>query len=149
MPQQLAAQRVLTCGILAALLALPFGAAFFARRLPPRAGSSKCAGFLKMAALVVLPVVLTLATLNTPFWSAPSPDAWNRPRYIYGWPLPWKNYAGMVAVLFMPCVNWVLWAAYFWWLLRCCRNRSGRDLIDVRAVQDVAGVGQISTAAHN
>ena len=34
-PQQLAAQRVLTCGIFAALLALPFGAAFFARRLPP------------------------------------------------------------------------------------------------------------------
>ena len=148
-PQQLAAQRVLTCGILAALLALPFGVAFFARRLPPCAGSSKCARFLKMAALVVLPVVLTLATLNTPFWSAPSPDAWNRPRYIYGWPLPWKNDAGMVAVLFMPCVNWVLWAAYFWWLLGCCRNRSGRDLIDVRAVQDVAGVGQISTAAHN
>ena len=148
-PQQLAAQKALTCGIFAALLALPFGAAFFARRLPPCAGSSKCARFLKMAALVVLPVVLTLATLNTPFWSAPSPDAWNRPRYIYGWPLPWKNDAGMVAVLFMPCVNWVLWAAYFWWLLGCCRNRNGRDLIDVRAVQDVAGVGQISTAAHN
>ena len=36
-PQQLAAQRVLTGCIFAALLALPFGAAFFARRLPPRA----------------------------------------------------------------------------------------------------------------
>ncbi len=34
-PQQLAAQRVLTGCIFAALLALPFGAAFFARRLPP------------------------------------------------------------------------------------------------------------------
>ncbi|MBQ8125664.1 MAG: hypothetical protein IJ173_07230, partial [Kiritimatiellae bacterium] len=33
-PQQLAAQRVLTCGFLGALLALPFGAAYFARRLP-------------------------------------------------------------------------------------------------------------------
>ena len=125
-PQQLAAQRMLTCGVFAALLALPFGAAFLARRLPPCVTASKAAQFLKVSALVVVPVVLTLATLNTPFWSASSPATWNRPRFLYGWPLPWRNDAGMAVVLFVPCVNWVVWTLYFCWLLKRCRNRSGR-----------------------
>ena len=123
-PRQLVAQRALTCGIFAALAVLPFGTAFLARRLPPCEAASKVVRFLKVAALALVPVFLTLATLNTPFWSAPSPDAWNRPRYIYGWPLPWKNDAGMVAVLFMPCVNWFFWTLYVRWLLGCRRLRS-------------------------
>ena len=123
-PQQLMAQRALTCGIFAALAVLPFGAVFLARRLPPCEAASKVVRFLKVAALALVPVFLTLATLRTPFWSMPSPASWNRPRFIYGWPLPWKNEAGMVLLLFMPCVNWFLWTLYVRWLLGCRRLRS-------------------------
>ena len=123
-PQQLMAQRALTCGIFAALAVLPFGAAFLARRLPPCEAASKVVRFLKVAALALVPVFLTLATLRTPFWSMPSPASWNRPRFVYGWPLPWKNEAGMVLLMFMPCVNWFLWTLYVRWLLGCRRLRS-------------------------
>ena len=68
---------------------------------------------LRVVALVVLPVVIVLCTLNTPFWSYPSPETWDRPRFIYGWFLPYKGERTMEGMhKICPFLNLFLWTLY-------------------------------------
>lgn len=62
--------------------------------------------------MIVVPLAVVFFTLNAPFWSFVSPDGWNRPRFIYGWPIPWKTEAGMTLCVIVPAINWLLWTAY-------------------------------------
>ena len=67
---------------------------------------------LRVAAVVVLPAVIVFFTLNTPFWSYPSPSLWDRPRFDYGWPLPWKGEKMEGMYMICPFLNLFFWTFY-------------------------------------
>ena len=111
---QLIAQRILTPLLFVALCALAVSCEYF-RRVLIRSGTK--AGILlrilRLVAVVVLPVVIVLCSLNTPFWSYSSPMGWDRPRFIYGWPLPWKGEPGMTGLhKICPFFNLFFWTLY-------------------------------------
>lgn len=111
---QLIAQRIITPLLFVALGALAVSCEYF-RRVLLRSGikAGILVRVLRVVALVVLPVVIVLCTLNTPFWSYPSPMGWDRPRFIYGWPLPWKGEPGMTGLhKICPFLNLFLWTLY-------------------------------------
>ncbi len=54
---------------------------------------------------------LTLATLNTPFWSLQSPFP-DRPKFLYGWPVFWKGEVTEEAYMFGPMVNFIMWSGF-------------------------------------
>ena len=111
---QLIAQRILTPLLFVALGALAVSCEYFRRvRLQSGAKAGTLVRILRLVAVVVLPVVIVLCTLNTPFWSYPSPMGWDRPRFIYGWPLPWKGEPGMTGLhKICPFLNLFLWTLY-------------------------------------
>ena len=111
---QLIAQRVITPLVFVALGALAVSCEYF-RRVLLRSGikAGILVRVLRVAALVVLPVVIVLCTLNTPFWSYPSPWGWDRPRFIYGWFLPYKGERTMEGMhKICPFLNLFLWTLY-------------------------------------
>ena len=111
---QLIAQRVITPLVFVALGALTASCEYF-RRVLIRSGikAGILVKVLRVVALVVLPVVIVIFTLQTPFWSFQSPDCWDRPRFIYGWPLPWTGEAGMTGLhKICPFLNLFLWTLY-------------------------------------
>ena len=108
---QLVAQRILTPLLFVALGALAASCEYFrCVRLQTGTKSGVLVRVLRVVALVVLPVVIVLCTLNTPFWSYPSPETWDRPRFIYGWFLPCK-------VERTPLGFWLLFLNIFLWTL--------------------------------
>lgn len=111
---QLIAQRILTPLLFVALAALAVSCEYF-RRVLLQSGvkAGILVRVLRVVALVVLPVVIVLCTLNTPFLSYPSPWGWDRPRFIYGWPLPWKGEPGMTGLhKICPFLNLFFWTLY-------------------------------------
>lgn len=116
-PSQLVAQRIITFVVFASLVALPFGVAYFVRRLPQSLVKNLLVRILVVVALVVVPIVLVLASLNSPIWSFPSPSVWDRPQFYYGWPLPIKRDGGVMFPLVIVIVNWVFWTLYLQWVL--------------------------------
>ena len=88
---QLIAQRILTPLLFVALAALAVSCEYF-RRVLLQSGIK--AGIflriLRLVAVVVLPAVIVIFTLKTPFWSFKSPSCWDRPQFFYGWFLPCK-----------------------------------------------------------
>ena len=116
-PNQLVAQRIIAFVVYASLVALPFGVAYFERRLPQSLGKSRLVRFLVIVALVVVPIVLDIASFNSPIWSFPSPSTWERPQFYYGWPLPIKRDGGRTFPLGIVFVNWIFWTLYLQWVL--------------------------------
>ena len=119
---QLVAQRILTPLLFVALGALAVSCEYFRRvllRSETKAGT--LLKVLRVVALVVLPVVIVIFTLQTPFWSYKSPWGWDRPRFDYGWPLPWKGEKMGGAHMICPFLNLFLWALYMMVLMGCRR----------------------------
>lgn len=111
---QLIAQRIFTLLLFVALGALAASCEYFRRvRLQTGTKSGVLVRVLRVVAVVVLPVVIVLCTLNTPFWSYPSPEIWDRPRFIYGWFLPYKGERTMEGMhKICPFLNLFLWTLY-------------------------------------
>ncbi|MBP5437414.1 MAG: hypothetical protein J6Y30_05470 [Treponema sp.] len=110
---QLIAQRVITPLVFVALGALAVSCEYFRRvllRSETKAGT--LLKVLRVVALVVLPVVIVIFTLQTPVWSYKSPWGWDRPRFDYGWPLPWKGEKMGGAHMICPFLNLFLWTLY-------------------------------------
>ena len=111
---QLIAQRILTPLLFAALGALAVSCEYF-RRVRIQSGAKKgvLGRILRLTAVVVLPVVIVLFTMNTPFWSYQSPAVWDRPRFSYGWFLPYKGERTMEGLhKICPFLNLFLWTLY-------------------------------------
>lgn len=113
---QLIAQRILTPLLFVALGALAVSCEYF-RRVLLQSGTK--AGILlrilRLVAVVVLPAVILLFTLKTPFWSFKSPMSWDRPRFIYGWFLPCKGERmpfGTWLDKIIPFLDLFLWTFY-------------------------------------
>ena len=110
---QLIAQRIITPLLFVALCALAVSCEYF-RRVLLHSGTE--AGILlrmlRLVAVVVLPVVIIVFTMQTPFWSYKSPWGWDRPRFDYGWPLPWKGEKMVGAHMICPFLNLFLWTLY-------------------------------------
>lgn len=108
---QLIAQRILTPLLFVALAALAVSCEYF-RRVLLQSGIK--AGIflriLRLVAVVVLPAVIVIFTLKTPFWSFKSPSCWDRPQFFYGWFLPCK-------VERTPLGFWLLFLNLFLWTL--------------------------------
>ena len=111
---QLIAQRILTPLLFVALGVLAVSCEYFRRvRLQTGTKSGVLVRILRVVAVVVLPVVIVLCTLNTPFWSYPSPETWDRPRFVYGWFLPYKGERTMEGMhKICPFLNLFLWTFY-------------------------------------
>ncbi len=122
---QLIAQRIVTPLLFVALGALAVSCEFFRRvRLQSGTKTGILVRILRLVVVVVLPVVMVFSTLNTPFWSFQSPDTWDRPRFIYGWFLPWKGEPVMWGVhMICPFLNLVLWTLYLMVLVGYMRIR--------------------------
>ena len=110
---QLIAQRIITPLVFVALGALAVSCEYFRRvRLQTGTKSGVLVRILRLGAVVVLPVVIVIFTLQTPFWGFHSPDGWDRPRFDYGWPLPWKGEKMGGAHMICPFLNLFLWTLY-------------------------------------
>ena len=113
---QLIAQRILTPLVFVALGALAVSCEYF-RRLLLQSGIKTCifVRILRLVAVVVLPAVIVIFSLKTPFWSFKSPWGWDRPRFIYGWFLPCKGERmifGAELDRIIPFLNLFLWTLY-------------------------------------
>ena len=110
---QLIAQRIITPLVFVALGALAVSCEYF-RRVLLQSGTKTgtLVRILRLVSIVVLPVVIVIFTLQTPFWSFNSPDGWDRPRFDYGWPLPWKGEKMGGAHMICPFLNLFLWTLY-------------------------------------
>ena len=110
---QLIAQRVITPLVFVALGAMAVSCEYF-RRILLQSGTKTgtLVRILRLVSIVVLPVVIIVFTMQTPFWSYKSPWGWDRPRFDYGWPLPWKGEKMIGAHMICPFLNLFLWTLY-------------------------------------
>jgi hypothetical protein len=110
---QLIAQRIITPLVFVALGALAVSCEYF-RRVLLQSGTKTgtLVRILRLVSIVVLPVVIIVFTMQTPFWSYESPWGWDRPRFDYGWPLPWKGEKMVGAHMICPFLNLFLWTLY-------------------------------------
>lgn len=132
---QLIAQRLLTVVVFCALGAAAASADWLRSRIAEmEQGSSLLAGCAKGLAIAVLPLIVLLCTLNSPFWSYAPPGGWDRPRFLYGWPIPWKTEAGMTLYAIVPALNWLLWTAYTMFIMGYRKWKSYRKMLMVAAV---------------
>lgn len=108
---QLIAQRVITPLVFVAFGALAVSCEYF-RRVLLQSGikAGILLRMLRLVAVVVLPAVIVIFTLKTPFWSFKSPSCWDRPQFFYGWFLPCK-------VERTPLGFWLLFLNLFLWTL--------------------------------
>ena len=108
---QLIAQRVITPLVFVAFAALAVSCEYF-RRVLLQSGidAGVLLRMLRLVAVVVLPAVIVIFTLKTPFWSFKSPSCWDRPQFFYGWFLPCK-------VERTPLGFWLLFLNLFLWTL--------------------------------
>ncbi len=133
---QLIVQRIITPLLFVALGALAVSCEYF-RRILLQSGAKTgiLVRILRLVAVVLLPVVIVFFALQAPFWSFQSPDAWDRPRFIYGWFLPWKGEPVMWGVhMICPFLNLVLWTLYLMVLVGYRRIRHYLVMIGVMLV---------------
>ena len=111
---QLIAQRILTPLLFVALGVLAVSCEYFRRvRLQSGAKQGVLGRILRLTAVVVLPVVIVIFTLQTPFWSFQPPDGWDRPQFSYGWFLPWKGEPAITGLhKICPFFNLFFWTLY-------------------------------------
>ena len=148
-PNQLVAQRIITFVVYASLVALPFGVAYFERRLPQSLVKNLLVRILVILALLVVPIVLVFASFKSPIWSFPSPSTWERPQFYYGWPLPIKRDGGMTFPLIIVFVDWMLWTIYLQWVLGSRRLKHYIITISILLVLSFLGVWWCGDSAFN
>ena len=112
---QLIAQRVLTPLFYVGLTAMAVSAANLRQAIPESFSKNKFVVVSKWIVILVLSGTLFFCTLSAPFWSFAAPATWDRPCFLYGWPIPWKGEARMVCLLLLP-VNMALWTSYVMFL---------------------------------
>ena len=133
---QLIAQRIITPLVFVALGALAASCEYF-RRVRLQAGTKMgvLVRVLRLVAVVVLPAVIVFLTMKTPFWSYQSPDGWDRPRFCYGWFLPWKGEPGMEGIhKICPFLNLFLWTLYLMVLVGYRRTKHYLVMLGVMLV---------------
>lgn len=108
---QLIAQRVLTPLFFIVLTAMAVSAANVRQAIPESFSQSKSVAVSKWIAILMLSGTFFLCTQAAPFWSFASPATWDRPCFLYGWPIPWKG-EGHTAYLPLLPVNMTLWTSY-------------------------------------
>ena len=135
---QLIAQRIITPLVFVALGALAVSCEYF-RRVLLRSGTKTgtLVRILRLVSIVVLPVVIIAFTMQTPFWSYKSPWGWDRPRFDYGWPLPWKGEKMVGAHMICPFLNLFLWTLYLMVLVGYRRIKNYLIMIVVMLVLSV------------
>ena len=148
-PSQLVAQRIITFVVFASLVALPFGVAYFVRRLPQSLGKNLLVRILVIVALVVVPIVLLLFSVKSPIWSFPSPSTWERPQFYYGWPLPTKRDGGVSFPWVLVFVNWIFWTLYLQWVLGSRRLKHYVITLSIALVLSCLGVWWCGGSAFN
>lgn len=148
-PSQLVAQRIITFVVFASLVALPFGVAYFERRLPQSLVKNLLVRILVVVALVVVPIVLVFASFKSPIWSFPSPSTWERPQFYYGWPLPIKRDGGMTFPLIIVFVDWMFWTIYLQWVLGSRRLKHYIITLSIVLVLSFLGVWWCGDSAFN
>ena len=126
---QLVVQRILTPMVFGALAWMAISAERLHRRLEPTKKPHWWTKAIKFAMVIVLPLAVVACTLNTPFWSLVSPAGWDRPRFIYGWPIPWKSEAGMTLYVIVPAINWLLWTAYAMFVVGYRKWKAYRNML--------------------
>jgi len=114
---QLVAQRIITPLLFVAFGAWAVSSEYFRRvrsaSRPPGAKAGILVRILRLAAVAVFPVVIVVVTANTPFWSFQSPEVWDRPRFYYGWFIPWKGERTLEGPrMICPFINLFLWTLY-------------------------------------
>ncbi len=119
---QLIAQRVITPVIFASLAAMAASAECLRRKIGGNGTRGRLLRWARVAVIVVIPFLILFSTVKTPFWSFPSPDSWNRPRFVYGWPFPWKMDGAVYPLTFT--LNLALWTGYLMFLLGYRRFKS-------------------------
>ena len=121
--EQLIAHRVATSVVFLLLATLLVSSARLTIELSIGQHSWRFFGWLRILFVCILPLVLTWATLQTPFWSRIPPLDWDRPMLLYGWPIPVQGeWRCGVSILAIP-VNWVLWTFYLMFALGCRKVR--------------------------
>ena len=112
---QLIAQRVLTPLFFVGLTTMAVSAANLRQAIPESFSKNKFVVISKWIAILVLSGTFFLCTQAAPFWSFASPATWDRPRFLYGWPIPWKGEGRTACLLLLP-VNMALWTSYVMFL---------------------------------
>ena len=136
---QLIAQRILTPLLFIALAALAVSCEYF-RRVLLQSGikAGILLRILRLVAVVVLPVVIFLFTLKTPFWSFKSPMCWDRPRFLYGWFVPCKvERSPLGAGAWLAFLNIFLWTLYLMVLMGYRRIKHYLIMLGVMLVLSV------------
>ena len=126
---QLVVQRILTPMVFGALAWMAISAERLHRRLEPTKKPHWLTKAIKIAMVIVLPLAVVACTLNTPFWSHMPPAGWDRPQFIYGWPIPWKSEAGMTLYVIVPAINWLLWTAYVMFVFGYRKWKAYRNML--------------------
>lgn len=109
---QLIAQRVLTPLFFIGLAAMAVSAANLRQAIPESFSKNKFVVISKWIAILVLSGTFILCTQGTPFWSFAAPATWDRPRFLYGWPIPWKGEDRTAYLPLLLPVNMALWTSY-------------------------------------
>ena len=146
---QIVAQRVVTLLVILALASLAASAEHFRRVVGAKVGASYVAKVARLALVVVMPAVVVFSTLNTPFWSYPSPLCWDRPRFDYGWLAVWKSERTGCVHMGAPMLNLFVWTLYAMAVLGYRRKKQYRTMLIVMAVlfclyATFVGIGTIS-----
>ena len=109
---QLIAHRVATILVFSALAAALPLCASLSRQISAATRRSYCLKGLRIAVVILLPIIFTLVTMRTPFWSGHPPSGWERPMLLYGWPFPVKGEWGFRFAFFVLPINWISWTVY-------------------------------------
>lgn len=126
---QLVVQRILTPMVFGALAWMAISAEWLHRRMESTMKPHWWTKSIKLTMVIVLPLAVVACTLNTPFWSLVPPGGWDRPRFIYGWPIPWKPEAGMTLYVIVPAINWLLWTAYAMFVVGYRKWKAYRNML--------------------
>ena len=128
---QLIAQRVLTPLFFTGLAAMAVSAENLRQGIPASFSKNKFIAVSKWVAILMLSGMLILCTQGTPFWSFAAPATWDRPRFLYGWPIPWKGEDRTAYLPLLLPVNLALWTSYTMFLFG---RRALREYVGILVV---------------
>ena len=120
---QMIAHRVATSVVFLLLATLLVASARLTIELSIEQHSWRFFGWLRILIVCILPLVLTWATLQTPFWSRIPPLDWDRPMRLDGWPLPVQGELRRGVSVLAVIVDWALWTLYLMFALGCRKVR--------------------------
>lgn len=121
---QVVAIRVMTVLVFVAFALMLFAANWLWGRVPTGVKNSRALKWTRVVLVVVVPLFLAIVTLKTPFWSKIPPSHWDRPMFMYGWPIPCKSEWGNRYPSWLLSFSWLLWTFYLMCLLGCRKVKS-------------------------